>query len=67
MHLAFLGNLYEYYHYGVGEHEFRWQQAYGSTYRVKGLLGVCLRLEVCLGAGIQLFTGGPLVCFRPEG
>ncbi|KNZ71834.1 Cytochrome P450 3A4 [Termitomyces sp. J132] len=34
-----LGNLWEYYHYGVGEFEFRWQEQYGAVYRFKALFG----------------------------
>ncbi|KAK0239749.1 cytochrome P450 [Armillaria nabsnona] len=34
-----LGNFWEYYHYGVGEFEFRWQEQYGAAYRFKALFG----------------------------
>ncbi|KAH9927549.1 cytochrome P450 [Amylocystis lapponica] len=34
-----LGNFAEFYQYGVGEHEFRWQEEFGPVYRVKSLLG----------------------------
>ncbi|KAK0228911.1 cytochrome P450 [Armillaria fumosa] len=34
-----LGNFWEYYHYGVGEFEFRWLKQYGAAYRFKALFG----------------------------
>ncbi|KAH9941518.1 cytochrome P450 [Amylocystis lapponica] len=34
-----LGNFAEFYQYGVGEHEFRWQEEFGPVYRIKSLLG----------------------------
>ncbi|KAG7448100.1 uncharacterized protein BT62DRAFT_753351 [Guyanagaster necrorhizus] len=34
-----LGNFWEYYHYGVCEFVFKWQEQYGAEYQFKAVFG----------------------------
>ncbi|KAF5378997.1 hypothetical protein D9757_009094 [Collybiopsis confluens] len=64
--VGILGNFWEYYHFGVGVHEFKWQEKYGAVYRIKALFGED-RLIVADPKALQyIYQGAGTKWLKPE-